>query len=255
MRKLFYTAGALVALATPLIAVVSCSDKKHEQTNSPVVQSIKKDEPTDTPVVQSNDKQNITLEVRVPDWSHNVVFDENKFDKTKFIENWHMVSRTVNHVRSRVIEHSMVPFALAKQWTVPTTSAQTLGGLMDELNKTWDLFKFNMDLASAGAMGRFLSGIRKTDEAIAKEGASHTDNFWGIHHEANAQGDLIQTDDDHYTYISLSSPNNAMADQKSSDTFDHNESAYAFNGRLPKGVDGITLNSNDVIDLNLWRMM
>lgn len=241
MKKLFYTAGALVALATPLIAVVSCSDKQQEQTS--------------TPVAQSNIKHNITLEVRIPDFDHNVNFDETKFDNKKFIENWHMVSERVNGVRTRVVKHLMVPFVIDKQFVVPTTSALTLGALMDELNKTGDIFKFNMDLASAGAMGRFLSGIKKSNDAIAKEGSANTDDFWGIHHEANTQGDLIQTDDINYSYISLSSPNNLLADQKSSETFDHNESSYAFNGRLPKGVDGVSINSNDVIDLNLWRMM
>lgn len=149
----------------------------------------------------------------------------------------------------------MVPYQIDREFKIASTKALTLGSLMDGLNKGGDIFKFNMDLASAGDMGRFLSGIEKSDVALASVKDLSTESYWGIHYEDNGHGDIIMTDDDHYSYISLSSPNNALAVSDSHVTFDKNESFYLFDNRLPKGVDNIKISSHDIFNLNLWRMM
>lgn len=149
----------------------------------------------------------------------------------------------------------MVPYVIDREFKFATTSAQTLGGLMDELNKTGDIFRFNMELASAGEMGRFLMGVQKSDEELAKVKDLKTESYWGIHYEDNGYGDTIMTSDEHSSYISLSSPNNAQTVQDSHSNFDRQESFYFFDQRLPKGVDGIHVSSHDIFYLNLWRVM
>lgn len=240
MRKLFYTAGALVALAAPLIAVVSCSDKKNESNDSQSVQT-----------QQSQTKHNITLDVRIPDFDHEVAYDQATFDSAKFVEAW--------HYEHRQPIHKMIPYVLDREIKVPQTSALTLGGLMDELNKKEDLFKFSSTLEEASSMGRFLMGVKMSDQKIATDKITDIEHYgyWAMHwRQVDAKTwaqDGISFEAP--TYISLSSPNNAQAVKDSHTNFDRNESFHFFDERLPKGIDGIKLGSNDVFDLNLWTMI
>lgn len=244
MKKLFYTAGALVALAVPLVAAVSCSDKREEQSV----------QPKDTRSVQSqqlSSKQNITIDVRIPDFDHEVVYNQATFDNTKFVEAW--------HYEHRQPIHKMIPYVLDREIKIPQTGALTLGGLMDELNKKEELFKFSSALEDASSMGRFLMGVKMSDQKIAADKITDIEHYgyWAMHwRQVDATTwaqDGISFEDP--TYISLSSPNNAQAVKDSHTNFDRNESFHFFDERLPKGIDGIKLGSNDVFDLNLWTMI
>lgn len=71
----------------------------------------------------------------------------------------------------------MVPYVIDREFTFNYTTPITLGGMLDELNKTGDFFKFNMDLASAGEMGRFLMGVKKSDEALSRVKDLNTESY------------------------------------------------------------------------------
>lgn len=162
MRKIFYSLGAVAAVATPIIATVSCgSDDANKETKT-VVQT--------TPVQKEEVKptfDDITIDVRIPDFDKQEKFDEAKFNTKDFIDFYTSRHRRINGESVVVTTHSMMPYHIDREIKVPSTGALTLGGLMDELNKTGEIFKFNMDIASAGEMGRFLMGVKKSDEELA----------------------------------------------------------------------------------------
>lgn len=263
-KKMLWGLGSFAALVLPITAVVSCSEEDKKETNNKQNDAAEKQSVahqtqhwstlTSTPL----DKDDLTIDIRIPDFNKEVDFDATTFDKNKYIEDWVTTRVGTGRNRQLITTHKMVPYVIDREIKIDHSDAKTLGGLMDEINiKSPDLFKFNMDLKDAGDMGRFLMGIRKSDEELTKVKDVEHQSDWGIEWTQNAQGDWIQQGimGGDSSYISLSSPNSNMADANSHDGFDKNESFHAFDGRLPKGVDGITVASHDVYYLNLWKMI
>lgn len=194
---------------------------------------------------------NITLNVKIPDFSKISVFDEEVYSDETHIQTWHYVR--VNRVYTLI--HKMVPYTLDRSFNVYGTFANTLGDLMDELNVAGKIFEFNLSKEEAGENGRFLYGIQKSEETLKTVNSLEYESYWGIYYEDNGYDMMIKTNDSNFSYISISSKNNTLSAESTYENFDKNESFYTYSYRMPVGVDGTILSSNDIIDLNLWRMI
>ena len=201
----------------------------------------------------NNHKKNITINMRVPDWNSLQIFDESIYNEQKdsYIRVWEWIDNT------KVAK--MIPYYIDNTWHIDSTNAYTVGDIMDEINsRKSNTFKFNIDnKLLTGPMGRMLWGVKKSEKTMSKQKDKSHNNYWGINEEKDdSAGWVFRTDImDDQMYLSLSSPNNEYARSDSHKYFDLNESFFTYDERLSKGIDQIYISSNNILNINLWKII
>ena len=195
-------------------------------------------------------KSNITINMRIPDWDNNQTFDDKKYNKDLYIRNWEFTGSETKEM--------MVPFYIDTTWTLDHTDVYTMGDAMDEINKQEpETFKFNIAKSKAGPMGRMIWGVKKSNYALNKQQNKSRNQYWGMHEEKNIAESWVYKQDimGDQNYLSISSPNNKFAQKDSHKTFDKNESFFPYDERFPVGIDNIYISSNDILNINMWKII